>query len=498
MPAAAVQPAAVGSARTSAPKSTATPTTMNVSARLKAGQALRSRKSVTCPRRTRSKRFARLPPSTSPRATGSTGCRRPARAKNQSIHATAIAVTAITNVVRLAKSPKAIPEFWRWWSENGPTRSTLSPTSSVRPDDLLRQLVGEERGAGHRQQGDPLRSSGAERPLGGQNRANGVRRRAEPDVDGLLAWLLTRALPRLRLIGPSRLLRALVVDAEPRPGHRMKAFLADRPPTCLARSVRAVVDPAECVVDLLEDVLGVLLEPTVELAHEASRWRCRRCGRRCRSRDRPVSSTSETIVVHDRHRGPQALALGLEHDARAGEIDGSPQRPSEAEARRRSASSVERPVTATTLSRRRSTAHELELRLRYVESIRQEVEHRAVRLSALGRLARPEASRPRRAGRRHRTEQRRERRAAAAGSSGSPRPEGYRRARTCLTLAGDPDESRSRSSRSTRGRLRRSESRPRHRFVSWARRVPRARSEAARGSSGCPPRDVASRRASHG
>ena len=49
---------------------------------------------------------------TSPRATGSTGCRAPERAKKTSIHATAIPVSTITTGVALAKRPNAMPEFW--------------------------------------------------------------------------------------------------------------------------------------------------------------------------------------------------------------------------------------------------------------------------------------------------------------------------------------------------------------------------------------------------
>ena len=48
-----------------------------------------------------------------------------------------------------------------------------------------------------------------------------------------------------------------------------------------------VVDPFERGLDLVEQVVGVLLEPLVELAHDTSPSRCRRCDRRSRSRDRP-------------------------------------------------------------------------------------------------------------------------------------------------------------------------------------------------------------------
>src|SRR5262249_8379318 len=89
----------------------ATPTTMKLSARLKAGQYLRSRKVVRCPRRMRSIRFDGEPPISSPSATGSTGCRAPERAKKTSIQPTAEAVRAGTTAVALEKSPNAIPAY---------------------------------------------------------------------------------------------------------------------------------------------------------------------------------------------------------------------------------------------------------------------------------------------------------------------------------------------------------------------------------------------------
>src|SRR5438874_2469935 len=73
--------AALRSAATSASNNAATPTTMKLSARLNAGQYFKSRKSVTCPSRTRSIRLETLPPMTSPSATGSTGWRELERAK---------------------------------------------------------------------------------------------------------------------------------------------------------------------------------------------------------------------------------------------------------------------------------------------------------------------------------------------------------------------------------------------------------------------------------
>jgi len=84
---------------------------MKLSARLKAGQKRRSMKSVTWPSRMRSVRFEALPPIRRPSAIGSTGCREPERAKKNSIQPTAIAVSAVTIGVALAKSPNAMPEF---------------------------------------------------------------------------------------------------------------------------------------------------------------------------------------------------------------------------------------------------------------------------------------------------------------------------------------------------------------------------------------------------
>jgi hypothetical protein len=75
---------------------------------------------VTCPSRIRSTRFDALPPTSRPSATGSTGWRAPERAKKTSIHPTASAVRAVTSAVAFANRPKAMPEFWTWWIENGP------------------------------------------------------------------------------------------------------------------------------------------------------------------------------------------------------------------------------------------------------------------------------------------------------------------------------------------------------------------------------------------
>ena len=38
--------------------------------------------------------------------------------------------TAITIVVAVGKKPNAIPEFWTWWIENGPSAAVSSPSCS--------------------------------------------------------------------------------------------------------------------------------------------------------------------------------------------------------------------------------------------------------------------------------------------------------------------------------------------------------------------------------
>ena len=64
----------------------------------------------------------------------------------------------------------------------------------------------------------------------------------------------------------TRLLAPLVVEAERRVRNRVEPLLRDRCAADGAGAVGAVVDPRERVVDLGDDVLGVLAERLVELA----------------------------------------------------------------------------------------------------------------------------------------------------------------------------------------------------------------------------------------
>ena len=193
------------SAATSAASRIATPMTMKLSARLNAGHQPRSMKSVTWRSRIRSTRFERLPPTSNPSAAGRTGWRAPDRAKNTTIQTTAAAVTNVTIAVAPAKKPKAMPEFWTWWIESGPTTCTDSSRPEGARDDVLRHLVGDHRCQRDGREARPLPHAGRERPLGDGERRQPVGRRADPHVSGCCGSF-NRA--------------PLIVDAEPRPGNR--------------------------------------------------------------------------------------------------------------------------------------------------------------------------------------------------------------------------------------------------------------------------------------
>src|SRR5918996_833787 len=387
------------SASTRAPKSTATPTTMNVSARLNAGQASKSRKSVTRPSRIRSTRFATLPPSTSPSPTGSTGCRRPARAKNQTIHATAIAVIAITTVVRLEKKPNAIPEFSTWWIEKGPRISTLSPTASVRPMicfvswSATTAAAATTRSAIHCAGPAPSERSAVEIGCSafaveptltstcGNSRAGSLtpapgRQRLPPGRAGLRRRLTTLAArdspgpyrsycalrPRTASAAPgtgvscaSQLAR--VVDAELRVGDGLEPLLADRPPAHGADAVRPVLDALQGG--------GVLLEAAVELPHEGLGGVV---GEVVARAGREVAGLvgERALVVHGLACHGETLSLVLELGPETVEVE---RHATPAGALSRAASSASlRPSTTIVLSRELSPAT-ISIRLRGISSV---------------------------------------------------------------------------------------------------------------------------------
>ena len=89
-------------------------------------------------------------------------------------------------------------------------------------DELLRELVGEDRRSSDREQRQPLRRPGRQRALRGRDRLQRVRRRADADIDLLGGSRAAGSLTSSALLG------ALVVDAERRPGNRLEALLRDR------------------------------------------------------------------------------------------------------------------------------------------------------------------------------------------------------------------------------------------------------------------------------
>ena len=130
-----------------------------------------------------------------------------------------------------------MPEFSTWWIENGPTRSTLSPTSSVRPTTCFvswsAMIAAAPTTTSANHCAGPAASERSAAEIGLQR----VRGRADAHVhllNLLRAGSLTAALQR-----------PLVVDAERRVRHGLEPLLADRLAADAAGSVRAGLDPGE-------------------------------------------------------------------------------------------------------------------------------------------------------------------------------------------------------------------------------------------------------------
>jgi hypothetical protein len=64
-----------------------------------------------------------------------------------------------------AKSPNAMPEFWTWWMEKGPIPRSPHP-GELAGDDVLRHLVGHDRGHRDEAEQQPLRRVGREGAFG--------------------------------------------------------------------------------------------------------------------------------------------------------------------------------------------------------------------------------------------------------------------------------------------------------------------------------------------
>ena len=142
---------------------------------------------------------------------------------------------------------------------NGPIVRDRVADREPRRDDPLRQLVGDDRGAGDDGERSPLRGAGAERALGARDRLQRVGRRADADVEP----------PRRHRCGRARstvLLAALVSHAERRVRARPRAAPRGSPRRRRRTCRRCRLDARQRLVDLGDDVLGVLLERLVELA----------------------------------------------------------------------------------------------------------------------------------------------------------------------------------------------------------------------------------------
>lgn len=125
-----------------------------------------------------------LPPSTSPTATGRSGCRRPERAKNTTSATMAIVVRAITTLVASEKRPNAMPVLRTRWIDSGPRALDRVPELERPGDDQLRQLVRRGRGARDHEERRPLGRTGGEGALCSRDRLEGVRCGADADLEG--------------------------------------------------------------------------------------------------------------------------------------------------------------------------------------------------------------------------------------------------------------------------------------------------------------------------
>ena len=177
-----------------------------------------------------------LPPSTSPSATGSTGWRRPVRAKNQSIHADRDRGDRDHDRRPAREEAERDPGVLRRGGARTGRRGRPSPrprASGRRPASSpgrRRTQHRRRREARSTARGPPpatARPRGSAAPRSSSSRC-GRRRAAGPSASG-------------SLIRASCF--ALVVDAERRLRDRLEALVGDPPAADRAGAVRAVVDP---------------------------------------------------------------------------------------------------------------------------------------------------------------------------------------------------------------------------------------------------------------
>ena len=276
-----------------------------------------------------------------------------------------------------------MPEFWTWRIQNGPTTCTPSPSARWLGDDVLRQLVGDDRRERDRRERQPLRRASprtsASRDETGVKR---VRRRADAHVE----------LPSGLAHPPSAFARA--VDAERRPRMRLEPLDARSP----CRSWRTC---RTC-------------RPRSAAARRRSRRAPARSSRRACSRSRGrasrvavsarwlslVAGTSSTSSSSEPGCSSRSVASACSTRSRSSRsasrkcsvsmlVTASPfflGRPPEAEARRRSISAGPIPVSSTILSRPPWPETSVSDVRGQRERLGEEAEDGLVRAAALGRL----------------------------------------------------------------------------------------------------------------
>ena len=255
--------------------------------------------------------------------------------------------------------------------------STLSPSASVRPTTCFVSWSAKTAAPATSRSAIHCARAGAERALGRRDR---LERRSPSSRCGRRP----ADASCVRARSSRRSERALVVDAERRVRNGLEPLLADRPaaaahvpyvPSSIRRE-RASISTRRCSAFSSSPPSSSRMNVSVALS---AMWSPEPIARS------PVSSSSEPSWFTACQRVPQAVALALEHargsdrDRRSSQRPPQPQRavarPPRSRARR-----ARRPCRAT-----RSTAHELELASRHVERVGEKVEHRVVRLPALGR-----------------------------------------------------------------------------------------------------------------
>ena len=126
---------------------------------------------------TSSRRSAARAPPAAPGGARPSGRRRPASSRPRS------AVSAVTATVALANRPNAIPEFWTWWIENGPSTCSDSSSASWLETRCFVSWSAATAASATAASAIHCGSARAERALGHRDRRQRVGARADADVE---------------------------------------------------------------------------------------------------------------------------------------------------------------------------------------------------------------------------------------------------------------------------------------------------------------------------